>query len=283
MKICFVASGPKSWGSARMRAYWPAEYMADAVVVEDLTAIPDDYDAYIWQKVVHQPAMQAQRARGAQVWWDLCDPTWWFSPGESKEIAQLCTGFVASSQALAKDFEKWSGRRTHTIPDRLKLDHYARQRLHRDTQPVRLIWYGVAINRIALFGGVANLQRLHANGHQIELTIFDDRPEQPVNLGNEIPVYQVQWSLETENQVLAAHDIAFLPHYPGPWGLVKSNNKTLTAWACGLPVANGMEYEYLRLLVESAPMRQERAHANLVMLDMWRVEQSARDWEALLC
>jgi hypothetical protein len=103
-------------------------------------------------------------------------------------------------------------------------------------------------------------------------------------LTDKFPVYYVQWSLEHENQVIASHDIAFLPPYPGPWGRVKSNNKSLTAWACGLPVSDGWDYEYLDELCANEVVRQQTTEQGRLKLEMsYQAQLSGMEWEKLLC
>lgn len=286
MKACFIACGPISWASARLRCYWPARYMWDAVVSEwnNLQGHPEA-EAYIWQKRINPETMKAQKEAGARVYLDMCDPGWWWEPQRVREALTLCDGVVCSNQALRDDLSKFApDSKVYCIPDRLELSAFPRTRTHAETSPVRLIWYGIANNRIALLNAVSNLERLVANGHAVELTVCDDRPDVPLGFTEGITVYHTQWKLDTENEVIAAHDIALLPPYPGAWGKVKSNNKTLTAWACGLPVSTGEEYYALEVMVTDLRTRQMLANSGMASLKRdWDVKQSALDWDSLLC
>lgn len=286
MNICFITAGPIEWASSRMRAYWVAEALRERGHEVEVIQYPNnltnpDNDIYIWQKVANVEAIKVLKPTGTRHYWDVCDPSWWWQPDECREIAKYMTAVVASSQALADDFNEWyGGKLAVCIPDRLKLSHFHTQRQHRDVSPVCFIWFGIAANRVALWGARANLERLVANGHKIELTIFDDRPDVRFHFSDAFPIYHVQWSLEKEVEVLAAHDVALLPPYPGPWGEVKSNNKAMTALACGLPVMAGLSYENAVSLVTDKRSRQESG-------DIWikstaDVIQSAIEWEALL-
>lgn len=287
MKTLFVAAGPESWGSSRMRCYWPAAHMADAQVgtydyLSKTHDIPYGTDVMIWQKQVNVDLVKAYPHE--RHYWDVCDPLWWWQPGLAREYAQHMTGIVASSPALAADCAVFLGRDVHCIPDRLELKHFTRQAQHAERTPVRLIWYGVSVNRLALFAALVNLERLAANGHKIELTICDDRPEDVVQWSDMFPVYHTRWTLEGEVDVLTAHDIALLPPYPGPWGRVKSNNKTLTAWACGLPVSSGEWYPSLAVPVTNANERRALGENGRWNVEQYhRVEASARQWEEFLC
>lgn len=274
MTTCFIASGPIEFASARIRAYWPAKYMKDTVAISSYDNRVVDADTYIWQKRYDLQFIKANQDKRHFI--DFCDPVWWFSPDKVKELIQYMDGFVACTKPLADDFTEWSGKECHVIPDRLELSHYDKQRAHEESEITRFIWFGLASNRVALAGAWANLCRLKANGHNISLTILDDRPDLPLGYGDELPVYHTQWKLNTEVEIIAQHDIALLPPYPGPWGKMKSDNKELSAMACGLHVTNGLNYLFMRRWTEEATDKD----FDYYIPD---VKHSAAEWEALLC
>lgn len=288
MKTLFVAAGPIEWGSSRIRCYWPAEHMEDTQVItfDDLIRMVKeenhvpDAEVYVWQKQVSLDLMKAIPARH---WYDICDPMHWFSPKVMRDVDDLVEGVVASSSPLGSDYGAWANRVVNCIPDRMNLDHYNQQREHEKASPVRLIWFGVAVNRIALAASWANLSRLTANSYDLTLTVLDDQPDASQLFGDEVSLDFSLWSLENEVSILSSHDIALLPPYPGPWGKVKSNNKRLTAWACGLPVADGLDYWELVSLIEDVGKRRKRGERGRKDVEfMWDVRKSAEQWERLL-
>lgn len=296
MKTLFITPGPIEWASSRMRAHWPAKYMdADVMEYEKIKIpewwpnIPLQYDAYVFVKVLDPGLSPILIENGKQVWWDICDPAWWMQPKQSLEIAKSVTGIVASNQALADDFNQWAQRSgvdnlpvAQTIPDRLELSHYPRQRTHADVDPVRIIWYGAAQNRVNIFAALINLERLVANGYHIELTIMDDQPDNDWGFSIMFPIYYTRWNLAQENEIIANHDIALVPPYPGAWGKVKSNNRALTAWACGLPAVSGTNYGELESHVRNAKAREYGANLGRSFLSDFDVRQSAEQWQELL-
>jgi len=238
-------------------------------------------DIYIWQKVAEPDIMRSQKASGARIYWDVCDPVWWWHPvTEIKPIVDMIDGAAASSVELAVQFKRDLGRECNYIPDRLELEHFKLYRNHERQEIIRFIWYGVAVNRISLIGALPYLERLKIQtGLNISLTIFDDRPDKKLGATDIIPVYTVPWSLRHENEVIASHDIAILPKYPGPWGDVKSNNKDLTAYACGLPVVRGDNYDYMYEMVSRPTRRQIDANDGYLLVKRsYLSEQSAEDW-----
>lgn len=276
-----------------MRAFWPAPGLGARVITyRDLPTdgLPES-GVVVWQKSIDLDAVR--HTPHLKHVWDVCDPMWWWNPANCREIADAVDAVVCSSGPLHADFERWyklndeppaNERLTVvTIPDRIDLSHFRLRRKHEPRTPVKLIWFGVAVNRIALFAVLANLERLTANGLRFELTICDDRPEEQWHLTDAFPIYYVRWRVNNENQILANHDIALLPPYPGPWGRVKSNNKALTAWACGLPVLTLDNYDLLRDFVASHHTRRAEAAAGWRLLsDSYTIDQTVRDWKTLI-
>lgn len=287
MKILFIASGPVSWASARIRCYWVAPYLrADVVEINKIKEIPSGYDVYIFQKAINTDLARQVKALGAKLVYDLCDPVHWFNPKEVIQLLPYIDGITASSEVLAVDIQEWLQRYgdykpVTCIPDRINMDHYPMRRTHSDVHPVRFIWYGMAHNRVGLFEAHYTLCRLATEGYQFELTIFDNAPGTKFIDDNTYPIYYVPWTLETENQVIAAHDIAILPNYPGEWGKVKSNNRTLTAIACGVPVvtSNLIDYYYIRSLILRVEERRKLlAEQTIEYSDYFDLQQSADEW-----
>lgn len=288
MKACFFTAGPLTWASSRMRAYWPARHM-DSVTVPlaevDSGRVPlPAADTYIFQKLYSERVREALPP-DALVVWDVCDPAWWFDPEGAKAVLAAVDGVTACTEALADDLRGWDGWEDNkpviVIPDCVNPAHFPAQAVHSDHEPIRFIWYGIYANRPALYAAQATLDRLAAEGYRIELTIMDERPDiaQVFLTSTAYPVYFTRWSLEQENEVIAAHDIALLPPYPGAWGLLKSDNKRLTAGACNVPATSGLHYHHTRRLVESASERQKAAEKLARKAELYRPDYVAYDWE----
>jgi hypothetical protein len=289
-KILFISSGPIEWGSSRLRCFWVAEQMKESGVIISGNGvdIPSGFDAYVFQKIFDYPAARAIVDAGALVFWDLCDPLHWFSPQAARDALSVVHAVTTSSENLTEDFIMWADKQgfipqTYTIPDRMNMKHYTKQRKHGEANPVRFIWFGLGVNRPSLFGTLACLSRLKANGYPVELTIYDDMPGR--TFADDIPVYQLGWNLNTEVDVISAHDIALLPPYPGAWGEVKSNNKKLTALACGLPYVDGFHYDQLENLVKSADARKALHRVQKKHFEQEKyfdISASARDWQEVI-
>ena len=286
-KIIFIASGPITFASARIRAFWLEPYLKESVIIE-----PDDNDdlriplgarAYVWSKRLNHDAMRAQREDGSLVFWDCCDPFWWFE--DHTETISLIDAAVFSTLALKQDFEReFPSVKTYLIPDRIEKAHYTKLRAHTEQQSLRLIWFGLWFNRFSIYGALSALERLRKRyALDLSLTIFDDRPDKPLEYDTHIPINYQQWKLEHEAETLAAHDLAILPPYPEPWGLLKSNNKTLSAWAAGLPVSKAFQFERLHALCTRAELREsEKVHNLKTLSEYFLIEKSAKEWEVII-
>jgi len=282
--VLFITPGPISWASSRMRAYWIAEKMPYARVapkptMEQLTSA----DVVIFVKRIDIDLVKQIHRNGKRVYWDICDPTHWYNPKESREMVDEVDGIIASNAGLKHEFERWSVKSVHMIPDCIKLEHYKKQREHVLVRPTRFIWYGAGQNRFSLYGAMPALERLACNGVEISLTIYDDRPDEYERVTNTFPIYHGGWKLEQENAVIAAHDVAILPPYPGMWGKVKSDNKRLTAYACGLPFTDGENYEWLFELATCATARSEAAIEGMEYLKAHHlIENAVEMWSKIL-
>lgn len=290
MSVLFVAAGDKTFGSSRMRAWWVAERMGAQAVKWDGGGAMPIADTYIFQKTLNGQLAADLRKMGKRVWWDVCDPSWWFQPQECADIVRHIDGVVASNEPLLKDFLRWVQDvpidheiQAHVIGDRLDIGHFPKTRQHQRVQTVRLIWYGVAANRVSLHAAIPTLERLACNGQQFAVTIMDNEPNHPWRISERFDTYHLQWTLARENAVLSSHDIALLPPYPGKWGQIKSNNKTVTAWANGLPVTQGIEYYELEALMNWHTRREAGNNGRATVHEHYDVAQSAAEWEALLC
>jgi hypothetical protein len=272
-----------------LAAYWPARYIPGSLAYrwEDGTPIPPGYQMYVWQKNVSIPEMETIRAAGGKNIFYHCDPLWWWHPDECRQADAIVDAVVCSTEASALDYMDFSGRTEHptVIPDRLELSYYKSRGPHETPrgQPVRFVWFGMSQNRLTLFAALANLERLVANGVSIVLTLIDDAPQEVVYWSEMFPFIHARWTLDNENALICANDIALVPLYPGPWGKIKTNNRTLVAWACGLPAITGENYRELYEVATRATLRNEMVAAGQQeLVQRYDVRQSAGEWMQLL-
>lgn len=289
MRTLFLTYGHIEMAGSRLRAFYPCRYLEDAQAIPihefiEGGTITRDLRNVVFQKLVDIPLLHFLKQHGVKVFWDVVDPSWWFSPADCAEIAQACDVLVSGNTALGHDLKAFSGKSVECIPDRMDMADFPIQHNEAlETDTVKCIWFGWGQNRLTILGAWANLARIAANGHKIELTIFDDAPADWLIFGNEVKVNHIPWRYDIQNEIIASHDIAILPPYPGPWGKVKSNNKRLTAWACGIPAIDGFDYDELTELVISKEVRREYAEGGAkVLYQLYTIEKSVEQWKGLL-
>ena len=283
-KVCFVLPGPATWASSRIRGLWPAQFIPDSVTAIIGSPLPEA-ENYVWVKAF-SPDYIAETRGKAKHYIDFCDPSWWWKPREIRATLDIVDGVVVSCAAISHDFEHEFDYRPFIIRDRMLLSHFGVRHSHsiiQRGQPVRMIWFGASQNRHALLGAMGYLERLVCNGVQIALTIMDDKPRDYWDITDKFPVSMVKWELDREVEVIAAHDIAILPPYPGPWGRIKTNNKALHAWACNVAVSDGADWDYLWNLCTRTEFRTDAASVGRSMVETeYNVEQSAAEWLEVL-
>ena len=59
---------------------------------------------------------------------------------------------------------------------------------------------------------------------------------------------------------------------------LKSNNKTLTAWVCGLPVTSGHDWDELRSLMDWGMREISAADGWSRVRDHYQTEHTVKDW-----
>ena len=96
------------------------------------------------------------------------------------------------------------------------------------------------------------------------------------------PVYHSRWNLDQENEVLADHDVALLPPYPGPWGYLKSSNKKLTGWAAGLPVTDAQHWDDLLALFDWRRRRDEARAGYDILTEGYQTQRTAAEWNEVI-
>jgi len=271
---CFMDGLSPLSASVRFRAQWPAKYMVDGECFDGSQRM-SDFNAFVFQKFYltgkARSLAHAFRDAGHILAFDLCDADWLLSDDHRTRLLTILPVMhfaVATTEPIAEWLRGWLP--TYVIPDRLDLAVHTERHIPQNREP-RLIWFGNSAN-------LTTLEQMWPTvcGLGLSLTILADRLIPP---WDERPVLFVPWTLEGANAVIADHDVALNPRMETGHFAFKSDNKTLTAWALGVPVAKMpeqlmglMDFE-LRKLESSARLMEVVAHHD--------VRISARQWASL--
>ncbi|MEJ2380250.1 MAG: hypothetical protein P8076_03605 [Gammaproteobacteria bacterium] len=296
MQMLLIAQGPREWASSRLRAWnladqadWIHCCTAKSVLDSDAKELPFDYDVYVFQKWMDAQTVRiAKQLRflGKQVWLDLADPLWWLEPHNFFRFLPHLTGIVVNTDAMQRALREAGASHQAAlpsiavIPDRMPPDAFSQLRRHEPrTRPVCL-WFGRAENRVGLQSMQLSLHYSARMGQPLTLRIVDDGPARGVTTAG--PVEYRPWQLHTFQQELLDADVVLVPPYPGRWGELKSNNRSVTAWCAGIPTDDGWQPERLLPLLRDASLRARLgAELRREAERHYRVAESIRDWHQL--
>lgn len=222
-------------GSSRIRARWvweqinrlyPEKYQAEEFI------IGKKYDVVIFQKAYW--IEYAKQFKGLKIL-DLCDPDWMHWAYSVKEMIDEVDVVTCSSQALVDYVKNLTHKPVILIPDRLDLSIYKETKKHRgDLKTVA--WYGYSHNFPALTYAIKAL-----DNRNLELIVVSENSYSlPVGIKN-VKLTNFKWNENTVNRDLLRADAVLNPKYSKGRFKYKSDNKTVNAWALGLPVLQSDE------------------------------------------
>lgn len=217
-------------GSSRIRARWvweqinklyPEQYQAEEFITGK------KYDVVVFQKSYW--VEYAKHFKGFKIL-DLCDPDWMHWAYSVKEMIDEVDVITCSSQAIANYIKNLTNKKIIVIPDRLNLSLYTQTKKHRgDLKTVA--WFGYSHNFPALTYAIKALDNRKLN----LIVISDGTYSVPVGINN-VEVTNFKWTEATVNNDLLRADAVLNPKYLKGRFKYKSDNKTVNAWALGLPV-----------------------------------------------
>ena len=266
---CYYDGLSRSSGSVRIRAEWVCRYWDGADVYDGRQRLAG-HDLYVFQKA-YLGELTQRWIRTIARWrdegrcrlaFDLCDPDF-LEPEHERRMLDVLPLFdfaVATTQPIADWLSQWLP--AYVIPDRVDLDGVREIGLSIPTRSFipRLVWAGYERN----VGALAEMRPvIEEMGLPLEIMAL----RRPVPFGE-------FWGRVIEYDVL----LNPLPD-AAPFSY-KSDNKTLIAWALGMPVARTVE-DIARLCDPRTRRREVEARA-LEVGALWDVRKSVEEWKAVL-
>lgn len=287
--VAILSKGSSAWASARYRGAWLAESAPDLFRwfgPETELALAGAKVIVFQKRQSHEDIVLARRAKdkGVAIVMDMTDPMWWFDPEPVAEMIDLADAVTVCSEGMQEAvLQGHPDKRVAAIADRMLPSFHPTVAQHEKREVATLVWFGIATNRVALTGALPILAYAQNMGLKFRLRIIDDEPTNRLNVTGPFEIEHVPWTLETIHAQLTACDVAVLPPYPGPWGELKSNNKAVTAWWCGLPVTDGFDPKELARLIGDADCRKEQGAFNRKRAEReYDIAQSVAEWRQLL-
>ena len=265
--------------SPRIRCEWVARYWDNAEVYDGTQSLAE-YEVLVFQKayLTTRSLTWANRYRDGKriLLFDLCDPEWLDPRKMGRLLVQLTRmdAAVVPTKALAGWVSRWLP--CYVIPDRLDLALH----LPRDgtEEPyfegqVGVLWFGGSQNYPALEMILPDLLSLDG----VRVAVLSDRP---------IPddrVAFIQWEdVEQANDTIKRFDVVVNPQPPGGIYAYKSDNKTATAHALGVPTASTAG-EVARLVEVGPAVRRAIGERKRREAEMrYDVRASVVEWQAVI-
>ena len=262
----FYDNRPKdSVGSSRIRGDWICKYWDEC----ELYSTGKSYDVLIFQKSYWQDMVK--RFKGIKIF-DICDPDW-LDHRPVVEIIRNCDGVVTSSEALAKQIRKFDigGKPVLCIPDRVDLEWSKPVHGEHKGTAKSCVYFGYSNNANVVLD--ATVDPLRNMG--IELTVISDQPYHSAD-------HFVKYDADTVNEELVKHDFILLPNAPSSnyRFKFKSNNKTVQAWALGMPVVH--DGEDLKRFMKGEEREMERVLRLKEVKEKWDVRMSVVEWKLFI-
>jgi len=255
-------------GSSRIRARWVYDVWDEAEEYQ----IGQEYDVLIFQKVYWENMML--EFKGLKIL-DLCDPDWL----EGKDVmkyAELCDAVTTSSEPLAEYIRQFVSVPVVCIPDRVNLEEHTPIKTEHAEKPKSVVWFGYQHNQHYLKYTLNYLIK-----HNLSLTVisnyaYDVPPMYDIKIDN------LKFAYPKVHGDLIENDIALLPltTEADVKGQYKSNNKTLTCWALGIPVARTPD-ELEELLPKEAREQESKKRLQEIQ-DKWDVQLSVKEYKSLI-
>lgn len=243
--------------SSRIRIHWLSKYWDELddcfypeefnqtsekfFRVENQLKILKDYDVVIFNKTYEWRLAKELTERGQKVIVDMCDPDHLLSHSSKQRINdcletfKYCAAIVVNGYEMRESVGGVAKKPIYIVPDRLDLEwHEPRKTIH-NIEMKRLVWYGYNENLRVL---EPYLYDILSQGY--DLTVLSDKFFSslvlPGGWGKQI-TFKV-WDPESANRIIRQHDCVFVGRDPDEYlRQFKSNNRAITSWALGLPVA----------------------------------------------
>jgi hypothetical protein len=263
--------GSENTASSRIRAQWLVNYWDRA----ELFTVGRRYEAVIFQKA-YWPEYAAL-FDGVKIL-DICDPDFLDWKSAAMRMMDHCDAVTTPTVRLKEFIGRYTDRPVHVVPDRLDLSTVdGLRKIH--CGPARTAaWYGYGHNYPALDSMAGHLSPLGIT--RLIVIAQQDKPYRLPDGCTGIEVVNYAWSAETVNQHLLEADVVVNPRLShGRWQY-KSSNKTVNAWALGLPVAHSAA-ELAHFLSEEA-RREEGKRRYDEVRERFDVRQSVDELERVI-
>jgi hypothetical protein len=255
-----------------IRARWLAEKWPEAKEWEH----GDRFDAIILQKCYWMDMVKD--FKGVKIL-DMCDPDWMRGQETScrlVEISQYIDAITCSTDALTNVIK---GMIKHipvvTVPDRLNMDYFTVKKQHTE-EAKSAVWFGYFHKANALLNRVIpSLKARNLSLYVVSNSEFYPDNDYGVEISN------ILWTPNNCFMDIQSGDFVINPGSPFGDPRFKSNNKTLIAWALGMPVASTAED--MDRFLNPKERQKESEFRQKEINEKWNIELSIKQYRDLIC
>lgn len=248
--------------STRIRVTWPAKYMDKVYIGED------EKELFKCKAVVFQTRWDNEdvklakrlKAKGIKILCDFTDPYWLKEyggciPKDFQDMVDISDCVMFPTSGIEKSFiDTFGDKQTVVVADRIDLDIYDRVKRHTDKTEYRILWHGSYGNICSMELARNDLEKL---GKEFKITlscVYDHAYEHEINEFDNIGLECFEWTEQKVIDEMLLCDVSINPRYDN-WKSYKSNNKTVAAWACGVPCVERDFYKEIKRYLSSAKVR----------------------------
>lgn len=208
-------------------------------------------------------------------------------------MVSLCQAVTTSNPDDMKLLSAMTGRPVAVIRNCQDMTAYPLKKAHEEKSKPVVVWCGHSNNKDALRVMWPTLRSLAAEGVRFEVLLVSNDPRigKGLHIDGKHPVWFERWKLARVNKLMVRGDVAINPQTrkaDGRWH--KDRNKTVTAWACGLPCVDfktagtdhGRWRGQLRKLLADHELRAKRGRKGIVRARYWGVAPVSEVWLGLL-
>lgn len=252
-------------GSERIRCKWLAQNLGANVY--NRTQNIDDYDIIVYQKAYlskqSKELSSKYKEKKIQIF-DICDPEWKSFPDEFKKMAEKCSFITTSTRDLTNSIRQM-GYESYPIVDRINFEYFKNIKKQHIDRPVWLVWFGYAGRFEEVKPLIPEIDNL-----DLPLLVISDNL---VGYGRFI-----KWAEETWLQDIIQGDIVINPQREFKTNIY--TNKSLTAWALGMPVAETIQ-DIKKFIDFNERIKESELRLKEVKQD-WDISQSAKELLGLI-
>lgn len=271
--------------STRIRVTWPAKY-ADNFIVDPEESKLFKCSVVVFQTRFDRPDINLAKRlkeKKIKIICDFTDPHWLHEYGgslspELKEMVELSDCVTLPTQQLAESFSKVFDKQTAIVKDRLDLSIYDKVKIHTDKKDFRIVWHGSYGNLPSLELARKDLDKVGSDYNITLVCVYDNSDAYEVKKFTNVKLETYEWTNEKVIEELLKSDISINPRFDN-WKSYKSNNKTITAWACGVPCVEYNFYEEIKRLLSTQVRNAESKELRDIVEKNYGIKDTVKEWD----